>query len=149
MSSTLSGCRLFPLLDAKYRIPKKSQGFGEKRNSEKKLPRTPQFSGGKFSTSIKVKDAILYVWWKVVCINKSSLSWFKIMHALNKYYSSSLKMMLQYFFKLLIVATKCFFFISRDQQFKKQNQYSHSYVCKSFIQCWMSCKNMQCTFVAT
>lgn len=58
MSSAISlvGGRLFPLLDTKYRIPKKSResNVNERKNKlEKKLPRTPRDNGKKSMTSIK------------------------------------------------------------------------------------------------
>lgn len=65
MSSAISlvGGRLFPLLDTKYRIPKKSResNVNERKNKlEKKLPRTPRDNGKKSMTSIKVKNDLLY-----------------------------------------------------------------------------------------
>lgn len=65
MSSAISlvGGRLFPLLDTKYRIPKKSRESNVndgKNKLEKKLPRIPRDNGKKAMTSIKVKDDLLY-----------------------------------------------------------------------------------------
>lgn len=64
MSSAISlvGGRLFPLLDTKYRIPKKSResNVNERKKLEKKLPRTPRDNGKKSMTSIKVKNDLLY-----------------------------------------------------------------------------------------
>lgn len=65
MSSAISlvGGRLFPLLDTKYRIPKKRRESNVNEGKiklEKKLPRTPRDNGKKSMTSIKVKNDLLY-----------------------------------------------------------------------------------------